>query len=138
MNRDTQLESIVAKKATKKAAKKSAKKGGKPKRTPSQDMEEHPHTNGEEQGELFDASPEEAKLIDPIARELLKARKNRMNWGRTESELSDKLLGAMKEIGKKDYQYDGVIVRVVVTEEKVKVKIKKDDSDEVEVDKSEE
>src|ERR1700687_2219790 len=61
--------------------------------------------------------------LEDLARDYAGVRDERMALNRTESDLKGKLLDLMKKHGKKMYRVEEMEIRVVVTEEKVKVRI---------------
>jgi hypothetical protein len=65
--------------------------------------------------------------LESAARTYAKIRDRRMALNQDEAELKDKLLSQMKHHGKTTYKHDGVEIKIVVTEEKVRVKITEDE-----------
>jgi hypothetical protein len=61
--------------------------------------------------------------LENMARDYAGVRDERMALNRTESDLKEKLLALMKKHDKKMYRVEEMEIRVVVTEEKVKVRI---------------
>ena len=71
---------------------------------------------------------EDAELSDleDAAREYANVLDDRMHLTRSETDMKDKLLALMKKHSKITYRHDDVEIRVVHTDETVKVKILKD------------
>ena len=74
----------------------------------------------------------EDRAIQPLedaAHEYVGVRDERMDLTQQEVALNEKLLKLMKTHGKRVYRYQGLEIRVVASEEKVKVKTAKKESD---------
>lgn len=65
--------------------------------------------------------------LEALAEEYAEARDERMAIGERESDLKQKLLTEMHANGKTKYLHAGVEIEVIATDEKVKVRIKKDE-----------
>ena len=65
--------------------------------------------------------------LEALAEEYVEVRDRRMALTAAEADFQQKLLAEMKALDKKRYVHDGVQIEVIATDEKVRVRIKKDE-----------
>ena len=83
-----------------------------------------------EEGKLFDTThPAHAEVV-ACCQELHTHRTERLEAGREETKVQEKLLVLMHEHGLDEFDYDGIHAEIVVEKEKVRVKIKAEDGGE--------
>lgn len=97
-----------------------AKKPAKPAK------EKPPSKRGRQKGQqkhLPGMAPKKDNDIHPVALEYVQARDTRMEYGRSEVELRERLIALLEKKGVSGYEYDDI--SVVTAKKKVKVKVKK-------------
>jgi hypothetical protein len=65
--------------------------------------------------------------LESLAEGYAEVRDERMELNKSEVDLKDKLLAAMKKHRKEHYHHNGIDIKVVVEEETVKVRVKKEE-----------
>jgi hypothetical protein len=79
------------------------------------------------QGRLPEMDDPKIEELESLAEAYADVRDERMELNASEVDLKNKLLASMKKFKKEHYHHNGIDIKVVVEEEIVKVKVKKEE-----------